>query len=56
MKSKPISITMMVLSVIAVVLAALDAGGYDVWISATSWLLVGVVLGIWALYTSDCCK
>jgi hypothetical protein len=39
----------MILSVVAAILAALDALGVGVWLSANSWLLVAAVMGIWAI-------
>ena len=53
MKSKGLSMTVIVLSVIAVVLAIFDALGVSVWLAASTWLLIAAVLGIWAIYTSD---
>jgi uncharacterized membrane protein len=45
--------TAIVLSVIAAVLALLDALGVGVWLSASSWLIVAVVFGVWAIYTKE---
>lgn len=53
MKSKAISITAFVLSVVAVILSFLDAMDLSVWLSASSWLVVAAVLGIWAIYTNE---
>ncbi|MFA7243882.1 MAG: hypothetical protein WC080_01145 [Patescibacteria group bacterium] len=53
MKSKGLSMTAIVLSVIAAVLALLDALGVGVWLSASSWLIVAVVFGVWAIYTKE---
>lgn len=53
MKNKTVSIITIVLSAVAVVLAVLDAGGTGVWLSASTWLIVAVVLGIWAIYARE---
>jgi hypothetical protein len=46
-----------VLSVIVGVLAIIDAFKVNVWLSATSWLVIAAVLGIWAVYIKLCsCK
>ena len=37
-------------SVIAVVLAILDALSVKVWLAASTWLIIAAVLGIWAIY------
>jgi hypothetical protein len=42
-----------VLSVVAAILALFDALGVGVWLSATTWLIVAVVFGVWALYTKE---
>ena len=53
MKNKSLSMFAFVLSVIAVVLALMDALGVSIWLAATSWLIIAAVLGIWALYTDE---
>ena len=53
MKSKAVSSAAFVLSIVTVVLAFLDALNVGVWLSASSWLVVAAVLGIWAIYTND---
>lgn len=53
MKNKTLSMISMVLSAVAVILALLDALSVSVWLSASTWLLVAIVLGVWALYTEE---
>lgn len=53
MKNKSLSMFSMILSIVAVVLAALDSFGVAVWLAATTWLLVAVVFGVWAVYTKE---
>jgi uncharacterized membrane protein len=53
MKNKTFSGISMVLSVVAVILALMDALSVSVWLSASSWLLVAIIFGIWALYTEE---
>ena len=53
MKNKTLSGISMVFSVIAVVLALIDALNVSVWLSASSWLLVAIVFGVWALYCEE---
>lgn len=53
MKSKAVSSVTFVLSIASVVLAFLDALNIGTWLSASSWLVVAAVLGIWAIYTND---
>ena len=53
MSNTVLSKTCLVLSVAAAVLAALDAVGANIWLSANSWLLVAAVLGIWAVATKS---
>ncbi len=50
MKSKGMAMVLFIASVIAVILALLDALSVGVWLAATSWLIVAAVLGIWAIY------
>ena len=50
MKSKGMAMVLFITSVIAVILALLDALSVGVWLAATSWLIVAAVLGIWAIY------
>lgn len=49
MENKSLMQVTMTLSIIAAVLGALDAVGVNIWLSASSWLLVSAVLGIWTL-------
>lgn len=46
------------LSAIAVIIAIIDSTRMiGVWLSATSWLVIAGVLGIWAIYLNSCnCK
>ena len=53
MKNNTLSMMAFVLSVIAAVLAVLDAGSIGVWLSASTWLIVAVVLGVWAIYIKE---
>jgi len=53
MESKSLAMTLFVGSVIAVVLALLDAFGVSVWLAATSWLIIAAVLGIWAIFLGE---
>jgi len=53
MKNKTLSGISMALSIIAVVLALVDALEVSVWLSASSWLLVAIVFGVWALYCEE---
>jgi len=53
MKSKELSLLSIGLSVVAAVLAMLDALNLSVWLSATSWLIIAVLFAVWALYCQD---
>ena len=53
MRNKTLSGVLMVLSVVAVILAVFDAAGTAIWLSASTWLLIAVVLGVWAIYTEE---
>ncbi|MCX6811710.1 MAG: hypothetical protein NT039_03410 [Candidatus Berkelbacteria bacterium] len=46
------------LSIIAVIIAIIDSTRtIGVWLSATSWLVIAGVLGIWAIFLKPCdCK
>ncbi|MCX6812770.1 MAG: hypothetical protein NTW79_04135 [Candidatus Berkelbacteria bacterium] len=50
MKGKGISMVMFVVSVIAVLFAVLDASSVGIWLSASSWLIIAAVTGVWAIY------
>ena len=50
MKSKAMAMVLFIASVIAVILALLDALSVGVWLAASTWLIVAAVLGIWAIY------
>jgi len=50
MEHEALSKTTIVLSIAAAVLAALDAMGVGIWLSASSWLITSAVTGIWAIY------
>ncbi|MCX6810953.1 MAG: hypothetical protein NTY30_04485 [Candidatus Berkelbacteria bacterium] len=52
MKSKAFASVLFWASVIAVVLGLLDAMSVNVWLAASTWLVVAAVLGIWAIYTN----
>ena len=53
MKNKNLSWVAITLSAIAVVLAILDALSVGVWLAASTWLLVAIVLGVWALFCKE---
>ncbi len=53
MKSKSLAMVLFWASVIAVVLALLDAVSVGVWLSASTWLVTAAVLGIWAIFSDD---
>ncbi len=51
MKNETLSKIAFGLSVIAAVLAIIDSTRtIGLWLSATSWLVIAAVLGIWAIY------
>jgi len=58
MQNKNISWILFALSVIAAILAIIDSTrSVNVWLSATSWLVIAAVSGIWAIYLKPCdCK
>lgn len=61
MKNETLSKIAFGLSVAAVIIAVIDSTRtIGVWLSATSWLVIAGVLGIWAIYFSvcncDCCR
>lgn len=59
MKNRALSQACFYLSVIAAIVAVIDSFKVvDVWLSATSWLVIAAVLGIWAIYLSSeiCCS
>jgi uncharacterized membrane protein len=53
MKSKGMAMVLFVASVIAGILAVLDALGVSIWLSANSWLIIAAVAGIWAIYLDE---
>lgn len=53
MKNKSLSMVAIVLSVVAAVLALFDAMAIGVWLSASSWLIVAVMFGVWAIYAKE---
>lgn len=53
MKNSALSSVLCVVSALAVVLAIVDALSVDVWLSATSWLLIAAVTGVWSLCTKE---
>lgn len=53
MKSKGLATTLFWASVIAAVLAILDALSVSVWLAATTWLLVAVVAAVWAIFVDE---
>jgi hypothetical protein len=38
------------LSLIAVLLAIIGAFSIDIWLASTQWLIIAVILSIWAVY------
>lgn len=48
---KPFGNVLIVLSVVAAVLAVIGAAGTDIWLASTQWLMVAIILGIYALYS-----
>ena len=58
MKNETLSKIAFGLSVVAVILAIIDSTKtVGLWLSATSWLVIAGVLGIWAIYLRPCnCK
>lgn len=40
-------------SVISVVLAAIGALGYDLYLASSQWLLVSIVLAVWAVFAKE---
>lgn len=50
MKSKAMAMVLFIASVIAVILGLLDALSVNIWLAASTWLIVAAVLGIWAIY------
>lgn len=53
MKNKGLSITAFILSILAVIMAVMDAFGVSVWLSANSWLIIAAILAVWAVYTDE---
>ncbi len=50
-KDKPLYAKMLFYgSVVATILAAIGATGTDIYLASTQWLLVAVLLGVWAAY------
>ncbi len=41
---------LVMLSMVCVILAAVGAGGVDLYLASTQWILVGVLMGVWAIY------
>jgi len=58
MVNKTLSSILMLLSIVAVILAIIGSMGYDPWLASTQWVLVAVLLAIWAVYARpcDCCQ
>ena len=58
MKKSLVSYLLIAVSVIAVILAIIDSTKtVKLWLSATSWLVIAAVTGIWAVYIKPCdCK
>jgi len=49
-KLVPYAPVLILLSFVAVVLAAVGAYGTDVWLNSLTWLVVAGVLAVWAVY------
>lgn len=47
---KPFGNVLIVLSIVAAVLALIGAAGTDLWLASTQWLIVAVILGVYAIY------
>ncbi len=45
-----LSQVLMILSAVCVILAAVGAGGVDLYLASTQWIGVGVLFGVWAVY------
>ncbi len=51
-KNKPaVARSLFYFSVVAVVLAGIGATGNDLYLASSQWMLVGVLLSIWSVYT-----
>ncbi|HPL01669.1 MAG TPA: hypothetical protein PLE96_01820 [bacterium] len=53
MKNAMLSTALCVVSALAAALAIVDALGVSVWLSASSWLLIAAVSGVWSLCTRE---
>jgi len=42
------------LSVVAAVLSAVvSVGGVNLWLAGTQWMMIAIVLGVWAIYLKE---
>lgn len=53
MRNNALSTALCVISLLAAVLAIVDALEVSVWLSASSWLLIAAVSGVWSLCTRE---
>jgi len=53
MKGNGMTTVLFAASVIAVVLALVDAMSVDVWLAASTWLIIAAIFGIWAILTKN---
>ncbi len=51
MQTKALGNVLIGLSVAAVLLSAVGALGYDIWLASTQWAIIAAVLAIYAIYT-----
>lgn len=53
---KTLSTAAIVLSVAAIIMAAVvNITQADIWLAGTQWVLIGIVLAIYAIYLNCCC-
>jgi uncharacterized membrane protein len=45
-----LSQVLILFSVVCLILAAVGAGGLDLYLASTQWVMMGVILGVWAVY------
>lgn len=51
MQTKTLGNVLIALSVVAILLSAIGALGYDIWLASTQWTIVAAVLAVYAIYT-----
>jgi len=53
---KTLSTAAMVLSVIAIIMAAVvNITQTTIWVAGTQWILIGIILAVYAIYLNCCC-